>query len=475
MTIQVRQIDFFRLPMKTRFPFRYGIASMTQLPHLVVRATVETDGKTGIGVSADGLAPKWFTKNPATRFEEDDLPEMLRVIRGAAETAIGLQRQPNLFTWWWQLYQSQQAWARENDLAPLLTGFGVSLIERAVLDAVERAHSRPLFEALRSNTLGIDFGIVDDSLRGLAPRDVLPKSPCKSVHLRHTVGLDDPLTVDDIDPASDPGDGLPYSLVENIEAYGLRYFKIKLRGELQVDRDRIERLAGVLTQYAGDDVRLTLDGNEQYRDVETFRDAWRQLRESSSVRTLFDRGLLFVEQPLHRDHALVPSVREGLGNWEEAPPIIIDESDAALESLPTAFALGYAGTSHKNCKGVFKGLIGAARISQQRRQQPDAILSAEDLANVGPIALLQDLAVVAALGIEHVERNGHHYFAGLSMYSDVTQQEVIGDHGDLFVRGDGGFATLSPSEGRLSLGSVNASPFGLARIPDLTQFQPWLF
>ena len=43
-------------------------------------------------------------------------------------------------------------------------------------------------------------------------------------------------------------------------------------------------------------------------------------------------------------------------------------------------------------------------------------MSGEDLANVGPVALLNDLTVMSSLGVNHVERNGHHYFSGLSMY-----------------------------------------------------------
>src|SRR2546425_7628044 len=30
---------------------------------------------------------------------------------------------------------------------------------------------------------------------------------------------------------------------------------------------------------------------------------------------------------------------------------------SVLESLPDALGLGYAGASHKNCKGIFKGII----------------------------------------------------------------------------------------------------------------------
>jgi len=42
----------------------------------------------------------------------------------------------------------------------------------------------------------------------------------------------------------------------------------------------------------------------------------------------------------------------------------------------------------------------------------EVVLTGEDLCNLGPVAFLQDLAMMALLGIEHVERNGHHYFAG---------------------------------------------------------------
>ena len=74
-TLNLRELRFYRLDMTTRFPFRYGIANMTDVPHLFVVATVEVDGRMARGLSADGLPPKWFTKNPDTTFEEDDLPD----------------------------------------------------------------------------------------------------------------------------------------------------------------------------------------------------------------------------------------------------------------------------------------------------------------------------------------------------------------------------------------------------------------
>ena len=96
-------------------------------------------------------------------------------------------------------------------------------------------------------------------------------------------------------------------------------------------------------------------------------------------------------------------------------------------------------------------------------------LTAEDLANVGPIALNQDLAMVALLGITHAERNGHHYFRGLSMFpedlwADLTQT-------GLYHRPEN-FPTLHIQEGSLNLESINQAPFGTQHLLDSTRFTP---
>jgi hypothetical protein len=473
MQLRVHHIDCYRIDMHTRFPFRYGIASMTELPHLVVSAAVEVDGDHCNGVAADGLPPKWFTKNPSTRFEQDDLPAMLRVIRHAADRAVELASQRSLFAWWWELYQAQQAWASEQNVPSLLAGFGTSLIERAVIDAVCRKLQITLFDALQTNVFEIELATIRPALGSCRPVDVLPDQPQRSVQLRHTVGLGDPLTDGEIEEQVD--DGLPHSLVANIREYGLKYFKIKLCGDAQLDGERMSNLAAILAAEVGAEMRFTLDGNEQYDDISAFRDCWQRLRSIEPVKEMIDRSLLFVEQPLHRSRALEPSVKQGIEAWSHAPPIIIDESDADLSSLPTALQLGYSGTSHKNCKGILKSVAAAATIAQAGAHATPLIQSAEDLANVGPVALLQDLAMVAALGIPHVERNGHHYFAGLSMYPRRLQEQVVSDHGDLYRWHDRGFAALAPSAGRLDLTSVNRAPFGLAQPPDLSCFQPWSF
>ena len=152
--------------------------------------------------------------------------------------------------------------------------------------------------------------------------------------------------------------------------------------------------------------------------------------------------------------------------------MIIDESDGAPEDLRTALLLGYAGTSHKNCKGIFKSIANACLLARRRAAGTATVLSGEDLTNLGPIALTQDIAAAAALGITTIERNGHHYFAGLSQFPAALQRHALEHHPDLFVRAPQGWPRLEVRGGRIPLASINAAPFGVAPDPDLSELNP---
>jgi len=229
---------------------------------------------------------------------------------------------------------------------------------------------------------------------------------------------------------------------------------------------------------------FTLDGNEQYKEIGAFRALWEKVQEDGTLREFF-KGLLFVEQPFHRDVALSGAMGKALRGWRDRPAMIIDESDATLDSVVSALAKGYAGTSHKNCKGVIKGIANACLIEHRRRRDSGGryVNSVEDLCNIGPIALLQDFAVAATLGIDHVERNGHQYFCGLSMFGPEVQEAMLKCHGDLYRRWktEGQkkpIATVFIKAGRVNLGSVVDAPFGVGIDFDCnqyTQLEEWTY
>jgi hypothetical protein len=471
MKVRIEGGDIHRVDLRTRMPFKYGIATMTETPHVFVRLRVQVDGKPSVGIAADHLPPKWFTKNPEQPIT-DEILEMVHVIRHAVALAAGLQ-DDSPFDLWRQHYKAVAHWGLHESLPPLLTQFGASLVERAMIEAVCRAVDRSFAEMLRTNQFGIRLGELHEELKGHEPADFLPPQPRPTIIARHTVGLADPLTDADIPASERLADGLPQSLAGCIQTYGLRHFKLKVNGKLAHDCERLKRIAAIVAARAPADYAFTLDGNEQFHSLVEFVDYWSALAERAEL-SAFWPHLLFIEQPFHREVALLESAVGGLRAWLERPAIIIDESDAEMASLHAALRRGYAGTSHKNCKGVFKSVVNACLLAKRRRQRPAEriILSGEDLANIGPIALLQDLAVCAALGIESVERNGHHYFAGLSMFPAEVQRQIHDRHRDLYQSSRDGWPTLSIRDGMLDLRSVNAAPFGVGFELDVAQFQP---
>jgi hypothetical protein len=175
---------------------------------------------------------------------------------------------------------------------------------------------------------------------------------------------------------------------------------------------------------------------------------------------------------VHRDRALADTVGSELRRWPDRPPLIIDESDGAIGDVPRALDLGYAGSSYKNCKGIVKGIANACLLAARRRRGEDGVLTGEDLCQLGPLALQQDLAMMALLGIDHVERNGHHYYRGLSMLPRDWQEMILGAHGDLYARHAGGFAHVRIEDGKMSLESINRAPFGVEPRLDVAEFPP---
>lgn len=458
--LQILSFDLYRHDVRLRMPFRYGIATMTEGPVVFVRLRVVDGEREVFGIASDLLPPKWFTKIPDKPIAEE-IDELLQVILHACRTAVGL-RGKDAFEVWRQLYEAQAAWGQQEKLPPLLWNFGVSLVERALIEAIARSQASTFGQLLREGSLGLRLDSIHPELHSRSVAELLPAVPNAQVIVRHTVGLTDPLTAADIPPSDRLKDGLPQSLDENIRAYGLRHFKIKLCGDTARDLARLEKITAVLAEHCHDDFAFSLDGNEQFKSIEPFRAFWDEATRRGALRGTFAR-LLFVEQPLYRAAALRPEVGEAFARWPERPPMIIDESDGAPEDLRMALRLGYAGTSHKNCKGIFKGVAHRCLLRALELEQPArrVLMSGEDLCNIGPVALLQDLAAMAALGIQSVERNGHHYHAGLSQFPAVVQEKVLAQHPELYGRSSGGWPTLRIREGRLDLASVNAAPFGV--------------
>ena len=230
------------------------------------------DGRQADGIAAEGLAPKWFTKVPDSSMAQD-IAEMLDVIQAACRHAQEAGAADTVFDLWQATYQAQETWAADTDYPPLLWAFGVSLVERAIIDGFCRAADTTFAQAVQTNSLGMGLDNLRPELAGHTPADLLPAKPLERVIVRHTVGMIDPLTDDEVLPEDQVDDGLPASLDASIQAYGLTHFKIKIGGDIDADRARLQRIAALLDER-NVDYRHTLDGNETYHNVDDFRALW---------------------------------------------------------------------------------------------------------------------------------------------------------------------------------------------------------
>lgn len=453
--------------MNRRMTFHFGNVSVAEGPQIHLTLTADVDGQTETGQSMGALAPMWFYKDPDMTMKEG-IEAMIKVFETACDHAERIT-EATVFAFWQSLYDTMADWATDTPYPPLLWSYGVSLVEQAAIDAFCRSTNTSFPESVHENSLGIDLGAIYDDLVGREPTELLPEEPHRSTAVRHTVGLGDPLIVTDIASADRLDDGLPQALSEYIETQRIDHFKVKLAAT-DSDADRLGRIHEVIENSSLSDYTVTFDANEQYESVGDFREQWETMQENPDLAAFTDH-VLYVEQPLPRDEAFTDETREAFAAWDDRPPVIIDESDDRVTSLETALDYGYAGTSHKNCKGVFKGIANRCLIEHYRRNRDGRyLMSGEDLTTLGPIELQQDLAVMATLGMEHVERNGHHYYRGLSMLAEDVQTAVLDAHGDLYHRHEDGFAALDVRNGQIRLDSVLKAPFGRAVDLDPSRF-----
>jgi len=466
----ILDIQLFERGVVLRLPFRFGVVTLTACPQAFVRVRIRTaDGIEAEGAAAELLAPKWFDKNLALS-NEDNFDQLRESLRLARQAYLGAPESNTAFGHFAAHYQSQIEAGAARQLNPLVSCFGPALVDRALLDALCRARGESFYSAIRSNLPGIDASLTPD-LAGFDLPDFLGgMQPSGQIALRHTVGLVDAINADDLQQRVD--DGLPETLEEVVEATGCRYFKLKVSGDADADIARLSRIAAVIERVP--DYVVTLDGNEQFKDAQAAADFWQRVQSTPALQRLAS-ATLYIEQPLPRATALQSDVRA----LAAMRPVLIDESDGTLEAFPEALARGYTGVSSKDCKGIYRSLLNAARCRQLNlRSEAEGrgtpfFMSAEDLTTQAGLAVQQDLALVNLIGLGHVERNGHHYvdgFAGQGADTDEALAFLQAQPG--LYEAAGHTVRLRIDQGRIDLSSLDAPGFATRAHPDWTQLQP---
>jgi hypothetical protein len=451
--VRLLEVDVEERPLRFRMPFRFGAATLEACLQLVVRIRAEADGVPSSGVAAEFALPKWFDKSPALS-DSDNVAQLRRSLAIAVDVYRGAGRERSPFALHRSCVQEGLRRCEREGLPPLVAGFGVALLDRALIDAACRALKVSFFDAVRRNLLGIDASLtpelsgfdLDSFLAGLRPS--------AEIAARHTVGLLDPLTAADL-RGPRPADPLPCTLEECVEHYGNTRFKLKLSGRADADVDRLTRIAAVLDRLP--EYRATLDGNEQYKSADEVAAFWELLESQPSLDRLRS-AILFIEQPIARSVALSAPVTA----LARRRPVEIDESDGTLDAFVLAKELGYTGVSSKACKGVYRSILNRARCARWNGQAGEEryFMSAEDLIVQAGVSLQQDLSLATIIGCTHGERNGHHYVNGLAGATPEEQTRVLNAYPTLYRRGDDGIVRLSIRGGKIALGDLQSIGFG---------------
>jgi hypothetical protein len=465
---RVAEVELYRRDVTLRQPFRFGAATLTACPQAFARVRIAmADGRTATGAAAELLLPKWFDKSPS-KSNADNIADLGGALEATAAAYVADTTPRSAFGHHAAHYRDLVDSAALCGRNALTASYGPALVDRAVLDAVCRAGGVSFWQAMRANLPGIDAAALAPDLAGFdVPAFLAALSPASSVAARHTVGLLDLLTP--ADPSTRVGDGLPETLDDVIAAYGHRNFKLKLSGRLDADLDRLQAIAAVLDRLPHA-YQVTLDGNEQFDDVEAIVALWRKLVAWPAL-ARFAASVLWIEQPLPRDVA----EREPIHALAQYKPVVIDESDATLDAFPAACVRGYTGVSSKSCKGFYKSLLNAARCAQWNRERsnPRHFVAGEDLTMQAGLAVQQDLALVGLLGLDHVERNGHHYVDGFvgTGAGRGEQQRFLAAHPGLYTASYGS-VRLAIRDGRIALASFDAPGFASGADPDWTSLAP---
>ena len=416
-----------------------------------MRVEIEVEGKgRATGASAEFLVPKWFDKRPHLSPEQtvDELRRSLLIARdiylahSAYETAFGLHAAC--------IGAQVEACARE-DIPPLAAAYGPAEIDKAILDALLRCTGGNFFDGMKSNIAGVDARLSRDLIDADMSRFLADRNRLERVAIRHTVGMDDKVE----------GEG---GVADTKENAGARYFKLKLNGDPQHDADRLTRIGKELATLPYD-YRVTLDANEQYADLVALSSLVEQLDRDTALRPIAQK-LLYIEQPMPRDITR----QSPLGELARRD-FIVDEADDSYDAFPVARALGYRGISSKSCKGIYKSVINATRAAKWSADGEKCFIAGEDLTCQAGLAVQQDLALGALIGVTHAERNGHHYVDGFGDTPAAEAEAFLTAHPDLYVR-DGNKIRLAIHDGDLLTGSLTTPGFATSIHPDWSAMSP---
>ena len=449
--LTVRDISFFERPVSFARPFRFGAVVVNATPQMFVRVEINVEGKdNATGASAEFLVPKWFDKRPHLS-PEQTVSELRRSLLIARELYLAHSGYETAFALHAACIGAQVEACANEDIPPLAAAYGPAEIDKAILDALLRTAGANFFDGMAANISGIDARLSRDLGNDDIAQFLSARKRLERVAIRHTVGMDDTIE----------GEGGVADISENA---GARYFKLKLNGDPVHDAERLTRIGRELATLPHD-YQVTLDANEQYADLGALSALVDRLDRDPALRPIATK-LLYIEQPMPRD-----ITRQSPLGALARRDFIVDEADDSYDAFSVARALGYRGISSKSCKGIYKSMINATRAAKWSAAGTKCFIAGEDLTCQAGLAVQQDLALGALIGVTHAERNGHHYVDGFGDTPAAEAEAFLTAHPDLYAK-DGHTVRLAIHNGDLMTGSLTTPGFASSVHPVWSTMSP---
>ena len=418
------------LPIHTRVPLKFGPETVTSVT--CARAcvkVVDSQGRISEGWGETPLSVQWVWPSSLPYEERYQVLKQFTIELAEAFATfpcsghpleVGSDFQHNVLP---QLLKTTNDQRAGKEPMPWLAALVCcSVFDIALHDAFGNLHNVPAYKTYSRDFFSRDLGQfltpADStvSFNGRYPAEFLVE-PAQQLPAWHLVAGLDPLDETEL-TGKEPKDGYPVTLIDWIKTDGLKYLKVKLRGnDAQWDYQRLVKVGQIA--LAKNITALSADFNCTVNEPAYVNEILDRLRlEHRQISDL----ILYVEQPFPYE---LEHHRIDVHSVSERKPLFLDESAHDWKLIRLGRELGWNGVALKTCKTQSGAILSACWAKAHGMQ-----LMVQDLSNP-MLAQIPHLLLAANVGtIAGVETNG------MQFYPQASEPEAV-VHPGLYSRRNG--------------------------------------
>ncbi|WP_404308132.1 enolase C-terminal domain-like protein [Neorhodopirellula lusitana] len=453
--VRVTKSQMYLLPVQTRVPLKFGAETLTHVTCLRVRMTVQDRaGQIAEGWGETPLSVQWAW--PSSLSHDARLSSMIAFAKSCNAAWPEVDDYGHAMELGYDFIRKQlperlaehQAAGDSAEPMPLLAALiCASAFDIALHDAYGNACDRDIYQTYSRDFMNCDlsdFLTPDDqavTFDGKYPQDFFVSETPTSLPAWHLVGGLDPIAPSEL-AGDEPDDGVPVLLNDWIQRDGLKYLKIKLRGnDSEWDYQRLVQVGKVAAKH--NVTALTSDFNCQVHDPAYVNEILDRLAKEHP--SIFD-DLLYVEQPFPYE---LEQNRIDVHSVSGRKPLFLDESAHDWQHVRLGRQLGWTGVALKTCKTQTGALLSHCWARAHGMQ-----IMVQDLTNP-MLAAIPHVRLAAHVGtIGGVETNAMQFYPAAS-----DTEAVI--HPGIYRRRDG----------QVDLSTISGPGFGY-RIDEIARVMP---